>query len=148
MVDVLELELLEKLPDLKSPLELLLELELLLVLLDLGEEKLPDLKSPLELELLLFELELLLVLGEEKLLDLKLLDLKLLLKELLAWTVIQLIFVFKTDTCGEITYTHKNKKVSNRDMIKCFLFNLILHTSLLSVLLLLTGYLKLYMFSL
>lgn len=124
-------------PDLKSPLELLLELELLLVLelvLDLGEEKLPDLKSPLvlllELELvLLLELLLVLDLGEEKLLDLKLFpeDFEVLLVEeelldfeLLACTVIESVVVLKVINCGVTTYTHKNKKVSNRDMIKYF----------------------------
>ena len=147
LVDVLEpSEVLEKLPDLKSPLELLLELELLLVLellLDLGEEKLPDLKSPLELFLelelvVLLELLLLLDLGEEKLPDLKLfpegfevlLDFEPPDFELLACTVMESVVVFKVINCGVIACTHKNKKVSNRDMIKYFLFNLILHTSL------------------
>ncbi|WP_368489474.1 hypothetical protein [Clostridium sp. BJN0013] len=124
----------------------MLELELLLVLealLELGEEKLPDLKSPLELllelELVLFlELLLLLDLGEEKLPDLKLfpedfevlpVEEELLDFELLACTVMESVVVFKVINCGVTACTHKNKKVSNRDMIKYFLFNLILHTS-------------------
>lgn len=147
----------EKLPDLKSPPVLLLELELsvlleLLVLeplLDSGEEKLPDLKSPpvllLELELLVvLELLLLLDLDGEKLLDLKLLpeDFELLLVEeelldfdppdleLLACMLLESVLVLKLINCGVTACTHKNKKVSDRDMIKHFLFNLILHTSL------------------
>ncbi|WP_333887784.1 hypothetical protein [Clostridium sp.] len=151
----------EKLPDLKSPPVLLLELELsvflelsvLELLLDLGEEKLPDLKSPplllLELELVVvlvvvLELVLLLDFDGEKLLDLKLLpeDFEVLLVEeelldfeppdleLLACMLLESVFVLKLIDCGVTTYTHKNKKVSDRDMIKHFLFNLILHTSL------------------